>query len=127
MASEPRPRYELPVVRQSSVLDLEDEEIVLLLLRGGVRLAARRQGISERTLRRYFQQQGVSLRDCLQRRRRELTVRLLDGHTSVATVATYLGFSSSQTFARYLRREFGTTATCIRRSVRAARPTILDV
>lgn len=106
--------------RHPACLDLQDEETVLSLLCEGIRLAANRRGMSERTLRRLFEREGLCLRDCLQGRRRELTVHLLEGHLSVGSVAERLGFSSSQTFARYLRREFGMTATGLRRSMRCA-------
>jgi AraC-like DNA-binding protein len=103
------------------ILDLLDEETVLFVLHFGIRLTAGRWGVSERTLRRQFERRGVRLCDLLQERRRDLTRRLLAGDLPVGTIALRLGFSSSQTFARYLRREFGTTARELRRRIGSAR------
>lgn len=94
-------------------------ETDLLLVRVGVRAAAERLGISERTLRRQFDRRGLRLHDHLVARRREMTLKLLAGDLPVATVASRLGFASSQTFARYVRRQFGATATDVRRLIRA--------
>lgn len=91
----------------------------LVLVRLGVRAAAELLGISERTLRRQFDRRGLRLHDHLVARRREMTLGLLAGDLPVATVASRLGFASSQTFARYVRRQFGATATNIRRLMRA--------
>lgn len=99
---------------------LSDDEADLRLLRFGVRIVAEHLGISERTLRRQFQRQGIRLRDHIRRRRRELALRLLGGDLPVGTLASRLGFSSSQTFARFVRREFGETATGLRRRIRSA-------
>ena len=98
-----------------SVADATD----LLLVRLGVRAAAELLGISERTLRRQFDRRGLRLRDHLVARRREMTLGLLAGDLPVTTVASRLGFASSQTFARFVRRQFGATATDLRRLIRA--------
>ena len=102
------------------ILDQLDEETVLFILRFGIRLTAGKWGISERTLRRQYERKGLRLCDLLQERRRDLTLRLLAGELPVGAVALRLGFSSSQTFARYLRREFGATARQLRRRFRTA-------
>jgi len=102
------------------ILDQLDEETVLFILRFGIRLTAGKWGISERTLRRQYERKGLRLCDLLQERRRDLTLRLLAGELPVGTVALRLGFSSSQTFSRYLRREFGATARQLRRRFRPA-------
>ena len=93
-------------------------ETDLLLVQLGVRATARRLGVSERTLRRRFERHGIRLCDYLAARRREMTLGLLAGDSPVAAVADRLGFSSSQTFARYVRRGFGTTATGLRHLLR---------
>ncbi len=108
-------RGEAARLLESGLLDLTDEETVLFILRFGIRLVAGRRGVSERTLRRQFERIGLRLSDLLQERRRDLALGLLAGDLPVGAVALRLGFSSSQTFARFLRREFGATARELRR------------
>jgi AraC-like DNA-binding protein len=43
-----------------------------------------------------------------------MALRLLASDLPVRAIALRLGFASSQTFARFLRREFGATATALR-------------
>lgn len=99
---------------------LLDEKDELRLLRFGVRKVAEHLGVSERTLRRRYERQGIRLRDHLRLRRRELAVDLLGGDLPVRTLSSRLGFSSPQTFARFVRREFGDTPTGLRLRLRAA-------
>lgn len=101
--------------------ELLDDESVLSLLRFGVRVAASRLGVSERTFRRRFELHGLRLGACLRARRRELTLRKLEGDHPLSSVALELGFGSPQSFARYVRREFGTTATNLRRAIQSGR------
>jgi AraC-like DNA-binding protein len=108
-------RSQVPPELDGETLDRLDEETVLFILRGGIRLAAGKWGVSERTLRRRFQRKRLRLCDLLQKRRRDMTLRLLSGDLPVGAVAERLGFSSSQSFARYVRREFGATARELRR------------
>jgi AraC-like DNA-binding protein len=105
--------------REEALLDLLDDETVLFLLRFGIRLGVGIFGVSERTLRRRFERFGVPLSDLLGERRRQESLRLLAGDAPLKTVALHLGFSSTQTLARYLRREFGTTATVLRKQLRS--------
>jgi len=100
-------------------LDLLDDESVLFFLRFGIRIGAGSLGIAVRTLRRRFEERGLRLADLLEARRRDETLRLLSGGLPVASIALRLGFSSAQTFARYIRRNFGTTATGLRKRLRA--------
>jgi len=101
------------------LLGFLDEESVLFLLRFGIRLGVGLFGVSERTLRRRFASHGVRLSDLLAERRRREALRLLAGEIPLKAIALLLGFSSTQTLARYLRREFGTTATALRRELRS--------
>ncbi len=103
---------------EAGLLDLLDEETVLFLLRFGIRLGAGIFGVSERTLRRRFEEQGLRLKDLLCERRRREALRLLAGSLPLKTIALLLGFASTQTLARYLRREFGVTATDLRKELR---------
>jgi len=92
-----------------------------LLLRLGVREAAERLGVSERTLRRRYARLGSRLHDHLGKLRRERALDLLGGGLPVSVIALRLGFASSQTFARWVRRSFGFTATELRRGLRMER------
>lgn len=87
-----------------------------LIFRLGVREAAERLGVSERTLRRRYARLGTRLHDHLGRLRRERALDLLAGGLPVSVIALRLGFASSQTFARWMRKTFGTTATALRRA-----------
>jgi hypothetical protein len=103
---------------EAGLFELLDDETVLFLLRSGIRPGAGLFGVSERTLRRRFQQQGLCLSDLLSQRRRTEALRLLAGNLPLKSIAVLLGFASTQTLARYLRREFGVTATVLRKELR---------
>ncbi|MGZ6988712.1 MAG: helix-turn-helix domain-containing protein, partial [Thermoanaerobaculia bacterium] len=102
------------LAEKAEPFDLLDEEAVLFVLHFGMRLTARTLGLSERTFRRQFERKGLRLSDLLGDRRRQMALRLLASDLPVRTIADRLGFASSQTFARFLRREFGATATALR-------------
>ncbi len=51
--------------------------------------------------------------------RRRLAGRLLTTDLPLTTVSDRLGFGSPQTFARFMRREFGETASSVRRRLKA--------
>lgn len=97
---------------------LLSEEMAIFLVRFGPRLAANRHGISERTLRRRFERRGLRLADHLKESRRRLAERLLVTDLPLTTVSDRLGFGSPQTFARFMRREFGETASTRRRRLK---------
>src|SRR5512144_1182080 len=97
---------------------LLSEELAIFLVRFGPRLAASQQGICERTLRRRFQRRGVRLATYTKESRLKLARHLLASDLSLTTVADRLGFSSPQTLARFVRREFGETATAARQRLR---------
>lgn len=98
--------------------DVLSEEMTLFLIRFGPRLAASRHGISERTLRRRFESHGLRLADYLKINRRTLAERLLLTDLPLTTVSGRLGFGSTQAFAHFMRREFGETATAIRKRLK---------
>lgn len=100
--------------------DLLDEEAVLFVLHFGMRLTARKLGLSERTFRRQFERHGLRFSNLLGERRRQMALQFLASDLPVRTIAHRLGFASSQTFARFLRREFGATATVLRLRGRVA-------
>ena len=100
-----------PVLLEDEILD---EEALLLLVRHGVSAVAARRQTTVRTLRRICVRQGLSLAEYRLAAKREMARRLLAAGTPVKDVAARLGFASSQTFARFVKREFGMTATSIR-------------
>ena len=108
-----------PHLSSAEEFALLSEEMAIFLVRFGPRLAASRHGISERTLRRRFERRGLRLADHLKVSRRRLTERLLLTDLPVTTVSDRLGFGSTQTFARFMRREFGETATALRQRLKA--------
>ncbi len=92
-----------------AVFALTDDEVAILIQRGASGLA-RYFKVSPRTFRRICAKKGISLHEF----RAILTVAgakaLLRSGLLVGDVARQLGFSSSQTFARFIRRRCGTTA-----------------
>lgn len=95
--------------------DLLGDATALSILRNGLSFTAVRRGVSERTLRRQFQRAGISLSRHLVEKRRVLSILMLASGSPIAEIAETLGFSSPQTFARFVRRELRTTATALRR------------
>jgi AraC-like DNA-binding protein len=75
-------------------------------------LLCRRLGASERSLRRYLQEEGTSFRGLVERVRRERAEDLLRfGHASMGEIAAALGFSDAGTFSRAFRRWTGLAPT----------------
>jgi AraC-like DNA-binding protein len=103
-----------PLPSTAEEFALLSEEMAIFLVRFGPRLAASRVGISERTLRRRFERRGLQLAAYTKESRLKMVPHLLATDLSLRTVADRLGFASPQTFARFIRREFGETATAIR-------------
>ncbi len=95
--------------------DLLSDEMALFIMRFGGHLAADSRGVSTRTLRRQFERLGITLSEHMTRKRRVLALSLLADGTPIREIARRLGFASAQTFARFVHREFGTTATVLRR------------
>jgi len=108
-----------PLPSSADEFALLSEEMAIFLVRFGPRLAASRHGISERTLRRRFERRGLRLADHMKESRRRLAERLLATDLPLTTVSDRLGFGSPQTFARFMRREFGETASSLRRRLKA--------
>lgn len=107
-----------PLPSSAEEFALLSEEMAIFLVRFGPRLAASRHGISERTLRRRFERRGFRLADHMKDSRRRLAERLLLTDLPLTTVSDRLGFGSTQTFARFMRREFGATGTVVRRRLK---------
>jgi AraC-like DNA-binding protein len=108
-----------PLPASAEEFALLSEEMAMFLVRFGPRLTASQSGISERTLRRRFERRGLRLADHLKESRRKFAERLLLTNLPLTTVSSRLGFSSTQTFARFMRREYGATATAVRQRLRA--------
>jgi AraC-like DNA-binding protein len=74
--------------------------------------------MSPRTLRRHCAKTGLRLAAYKQALRRESVMQLLVTDLSIGTIAARLGFASSQTLARFIKKAFGSTATALRRQAR---------
>ena len=84
------------------------------ILREGAGSAARSLGQSRRALRRLMRQRGAGLREFARLRRRCLAATLLQEGASIASVAKALGYTSASNFARFVRREFGSSPSALR-------------
>lgn len=97
-----------------------DELIRQSLAEGlGMREAAKRLGLSERTLRRRLEEEGTSFRERLDHVRRARALEML-AHDDVQSVAKQLGFVDSRSFQRAFRRWSGMTPLEYRRSLQPA-------
>ncbi|MCA6059445.1 AraC family transcriptional regulator [Thalassolituus sp. ST750PaO-4] len=77
--------------------------------------------LSERTLRRYLQQEGTSFRQVLEEVRREMAVHyLLQTAVPVTDIALRLGFSDSSNFNRAFQRWFEQTPGQYRKEKKSA-------
>lgn len=97
---------------------LLSDEFVLFIVRFGLRLTAHRCGMSERTLRRFFEALGTNPRRIVRGVRRREAERLLATGQSLPDIARHLGFSSEKTFSRWVHEELGSTPTTFRRTSR---------
>tara|TARA_R110002111_G_scaffold94190_3_gene146192 strand:- start:6406 stop:7341 length:936 start_codon:yes stop_codon:yes gene_type:complete len=71
--------------------------------------AARHLHMSERTLKRHLQAEGISFRQLLERVRKDRAERLLNqGALSISEIADRLGFSDASTFSQAFKRWTGT-------------------
>ncbi|MFI5179840.1 MAG: helix-turn-helix domain-containing protein [Thermoanaerobaculia bacterium] len=105
-------------VRDLSPSYLLSDELVLFIVRFGLRLTASRWGMSERTLRRLYAALGTSPHDLIHDVRRREAGRLLATNQPLPDVARHLGFSTEKTFSRWVHEEFGSPPTAVRRSFR---------
>lgn len=108
-----------PSVRRPSnapgTLGLSSQDVATLVVQGS-RGLTERVGIPVRTLRRRLACDGVRLREVKRIARRTMASSLLATSLPVNEIARRLGYSSAQSLARFLRQEFGVTATTFRES-----------
>ena len=78
---------------------LLSDDLVLFIVRFGLRLTASRWGMSERTLRRIFDRLGTTPRELVHGVRRREAERLLRTDQPLPDVARHLGFSTEKTFS----------------------------
>jgi AraC-like DNA-binding protein len=84
--------------------------------------AARRFGMSVRTLTRKLREEGAHFSDLLAEVRRAAALRELEkGSRPIAEIAARLGFASTPSFHRAFRRWTGTSPDQLRREARARR------
>lgn len=107
-----------PTTHGVSTNYLLSDDLVLFIVRFGLRLTASRWGMSERTLRRLFEALGTNPRAIVRVVRRRETQRLLATGLPFPDIARHVGFTSEKIFCRWVRREFGTTPTTLRRTSR---------
>jgi AraC-like DNA-binding protein len=85
----------------------------------GMRDAAKRLGLSERTLRRRLDEEGTSFRERLDLVRKDRALEML-AHTDIAEVAQTLGFVDARSFQRAFRRWTQLTPVEYRRRLESA-------
>ena len=87
----------------------------------GAALIARKLHMSERTLRRKLDAEGVSLRELIDSERHALALdKLKDGRLSTDQIAVELGFTTAQAFHRAFRRWTGGTVQTYRARLRSS-------
>ncbi|MCA9607301.1 MAG: helix-turn-helix transcriptional regulator [Myxococcales bacterium] len=105
---------------QMAISSQVDELIAAHLEEGlGMRGAAKRLGLSERTLRRRLDEEGTSFRERLDQVRRSRALELL-AHEGVDAVAVRLGFVDARSFQRAFRRWTTMTPIAYQRSLPSA-------
>jgi AraC-like DNA-binding protein len=97
---------------------LRDPRLAGLLSRDGFVALAHDLGMSERTLRRRLKEAGLSPRDLLSSWRRKELRRLLLDDVSLARIREELGFTTPGSLCHFVRREFRTTPTALRRQLK---------
>ena len=86
-----------------------------ILVREGAKVLARHEGVSLRTLRRRFKERGLSLVQARLTRKAAMAVNLLQRNSSgLKDVALQLGYSGTQSFAKFVHREFGVSPGALR-------------
>lgn len=97
--------------------DEADKQALLAeqLLARGTKGIAKERGVSVRTLQRRLAAQGLRARQVVAELGRERAKQLLRSGLRVGDVAFELGFSGTEAFSRFCRRELGATPTELRR------------
>ncbi|MDQ8729734.1 AraC family transcriptional regulator [Bradyrhizobium sp. LHD-71] len=119
------PRYmkqfvEEVVAHPTVTIDATVRQLIFSLLPSGrctSEAVASHLGVDRKTVNRRLAVRGVTFSEILNDVRIELARRhIRTGHRSLTETAQLLGFSGLATFSRWFRTEFGTSATCWRRS-----------
>lgn len=88
----------------------------------GAAVIARKLHMSERTLRRKLEAEGIGLRDVVDEERKRIALdKVLDESLSMDAIAGELGFTTAQALHRAFRRWTGDTVQAYRHKRRAAR------
>lgn len=95
-----------------------DEGEALVLVAHGLEAAARRSGVSERTIRRRFAEAGTSVSRVVRRTRIETAVRACGAAVPTTVVARWLGFGSTDAYRRFVKRELKVSIKELRPRVR---------
>ena len=98
---------------------LRPEDLVELVERGGRGLILS-TGVAGRTRRRMLARGGAGLNEVKRAARRTLAASLLSSSLPLKEIARKLGYSSTQTLSRFIRKEFGTTPIELRKELQRA-------
>lgn len=106
------------IVRETVVAkEVLGEAEALVLVSHGVEAAARRVGVSGRTIRRRYLAAGASVSELVRRVRLNAASRVFRIPVPTSVVARWLGFSNPDSYRRFVRREMGVSVKHLRRSV----------
>ncbi len=122
--SDPRFRYpgwdELRAVVRAVISDtgLLEEDDALALVAHGLREVALRKAVSERTIRRRFVAAGTPVHTVVYRVRIEATRCVLAASVPTTVIARWLGFTNTEAYRRFVRREMGMSIREMKHRVR---------
>lgn len=109
----------LAIVREeASALTNLDEEDAVVLVRSGPEAVARRWRCSSRTIRRRMNSERCRPKEFVSRVRRRVTLAALTDGVPTSVVATWLGFSSADSYRRWVRTELPDSVRELKRRVR---------
>jgi len=83
------------------------EDDALALVAHGLRAVAQRAAVSERTIRRRFDAAGKPVHTVVHRVRIEATRCALAASVPTTVIARWLGFTNTDAYRRFVRREMG--------------------
>ena len=92
---------------------LTPEDLTEIVVHGGRGLTLT-TGVAGRTRRRMLARTGMSLHQVKREARRRLAASVFSSSLPLKEIPRQLGYSSTQTFSRFIRYEFGVAATALR-------------